>query len=196
MNISSTTSISCHFTCFLKGTESNRTPFELQLFYYPLWVTSDPPELWIFYLNNLKGCSFFYSWTHWSTNALWGCATSCLYHGTEQIIQMAGTWRKIKIYKHYQDKNQQIVQKQWAHLVSELCRGKMRLPSSMGQEGRKGIKITGNRRARLGQLPDTDPVSKGTWARHNGEHTSGGNKGPPRKCKKRLKEATWHMGGE
>lgn len=69
-------------------------------------------------------------------------------------------------------------------------------PGAQGRKGGKGLRPQVSLRARLGQLPDTDPVTKGTWARHSGEHTSGGNKGPPRKSKRRLREATWQMGGE
>lgn len=107
-------------------------------------------------------------------------------------MQMAGTWTKIRIYKYSRQKSTN-----GSETMGPSCLGTLQREGVSQQQraGRgEGVKTTGKPQSQVG--PDTDPVSRGTWTRHSGEHTSSRNKGPPRKSKRRLREDTRHMGGE
>ena len=131
------------------------------------------------------GCSFIHSFNQ-SCIQLTKAFCMCYKLSPSQFWTGNAEMQRTQRDSISQDKNPQIVQKQWAHLVMSQNSVSGRWSLSAGRKGVKDTTDMSQICLRFGWLPEIDLVCKGTWAGHNGMNISGWNKAPSRQLKRRL----------
>lgn len=99
---------------------------------------------------------------------LFACAISSLYHSSEKVMQK---WKELWETQYVKTETHKWFRNNGPIL---LCLRTQYQTDGVSQQEGRGLRILQIcLRTRLGQLPETDPVSKGTWAGHNGMNISG-----------------------